>query len=71
MLTLFCDAEKRFSDRQWVLLENKVLFGDFLRLFGQPYGYVDVVVLLFGGFLFSAGLLASSPEEGPADDPDD
>ena len=51
--------------------KKRGLLGDFLCLFGQPYGYVDVVVLLFGGLLFSAGLLASGPEEGPADDPED
>jgi len=43
------------------------LLGDFLFLFGEVYGYVDVVL----GFLFLAGLFFAGPEEGPADRPED
>jgi len=43
------------------------LLGDFLFLFGEVYGYVDVVL----GFLFLAGLFFAGPEEGPADCPED
>jgi len=46
------------------------LLGDFLFLFGEVYGYVDVVLLLFG-LLFLAGLFFAGPEEGPADCPED
>jgi len=45
------------------------LLGNLLFLFGELYGYVDVVLLL--GFLFSADLLFAGPEEGPADRPED
>jgi len=41
-----------------------------LFLFGEVYGYVDVVLLLFG-LLFLAGLFFAGPEEGPADCPED
>jgi len=43
------------------------LLGDFLFLFGEVYGYVDV----FLGFFVLAGLLFADPEEGPADCPED
>jgi hypothetical protein len=43
------------------------LLWDFLFLFGEVYGYVDVVL----GFLFLAGLFFAGPEEGPADRPED
>ena len=43
------------------------LLGDFLFLFGEVYGYVDVVL----GFWFFAGLFFAGPEEGPADCPED
>jgi len=45
------------------------LFGDFLFLLGQPYGYLYVGFL--SRFLFLVGVLVSGPEEGPADRPDD
>ena len=43
------------------------LLGNFLFLFGEVYGYVDVV----WGFLVLASLLFAGPEEGPADRPED
>jgi hypothetical protein len=42
-------------------------------LFGEVYGYVDVVLgfLFLASFLFLAGLFFAGPEEGPADCPED
>jgi len=60
-----------FAYKKWVVGRavwgKDGLLGDFLFLFGEVYGYVDVVL----GFLFLAGLFFAGPEEGPADRPED
>lgn len=57
----------------WAVWGKDGLLWDFLFLFGEVYGYVDVVLgfLFLASFLFLAGLFFAGPEEGPADRPED